>query len=74
MQKSEQVKGEESPYLGRAASLKALGKSDWATCIRLTMELILKRYRDTWEEDESGIFNELEDGASEKMQRTNGWN
>ncbi|WP_242236668.1 phosphotransferase enzyme family protein [Bacillus cereus group sp. BfR-BA-01316] len=57
--KGEQVKGEESPYWGDAyfeAWGKAIGQLH-----RLTMNYPKTDYRDTWEEDESAIVNELED-------------
>lgn len=57
--KGEQVKGEESPYWGNAyfeAWGKAIGQLH-----RLTMNYPKTDYRDTWEEDESSIVNELED-------------
>ncbi|EJR02120.1 phosphotransferase enzyme family protein [Bacillus cereus] len=57
--KGEQVKGDESPYWGDAyfeAWGKAIGQLH-----RLTMNYPITDYRDTWEEDESAIVNELED-------------
>ncbi|PGB03021.1 phosphotransferase enzyme family protein [Bacillus toyonensis] len=57
--KGEQVKGEGSPYWGNAyfeAWGKAIGQLH-----RLTMNYPKTDYRDTWEEDESSIVNELED-------------
>lgn len=57
--KGEQVKGEESPYWGEPffeAWGKAIGQLH-----RLTMNYRKTDYRDTWEEDESSIVNELED-------------
>lgn len=55
----EQVKGEGSPYWGNVyfeAWGKAIGQLH-----RLTMNYPKTDYRDTWEEDESSIVNELED-------------
>ncbi|AJQ57331.1 aminoglycoside phosphotransferase [Bacillus thuringiensis] len=63
--KGEQVKGEESPYWGEAyfeAWGKAIGQLH-----RLTMSYPKTDYRDTWEEDESGIVNELEDDQVKKI-------
>ena len=36
------------------------------------MEYPKTDYRDTWEEDESGIVNELEDGQVKRLRGTNG--
>ncbi|HDR4606101.1 MULTISPECIES: phosphotransferase enzyme family protein [Bacillus] len=63
--KGEQVKGEESPYWGDIyfeAWGKAIGQLH-----RLTMNYPKTDYRDTWEEDESGIVNELEDDQVKKI-------
>ncbi|CAM4044688.1 phosphotransferase enzyme family protein [Bacillus paramycoides] len=57
--KGEQVKGDESPYWGDTffeAWGKAIGQLH-----RLTMNYPKTDDRDTWEEDESAIVNELED-------------
>ncbi|PFJ18147.1 aminoglycoside phosphotransferase [Bacillus cereus] len=57
--KGEQVKGDESPYWGDTffeAWGKAIGQLH-----RLTMNYPKTDYRDTWEEDESAVVNELED-------------
>ncbi|MED1568236.1 phosphotransferase enzyme family protein [Bacillus paramycoides] len=57
--KGEQVKGDESPYWGDnffEAWGKAIGQLH-----RLTMNYPKTDDRDTWEEDESAIVNELED-------------
>ncbi len=57
--KGEQVKGEESPYWGESyfeAWGKAIGQLH-----HLTMNYPKTDYRDTWEEDESAIVQELED-------------
>ncbi len=57
--KGEQVKGEESAYWGDTyfeAWGKAIGQLH-----RLTRDYPKTDYRDTWEEDENSIVNELED-------------
>ena len=68
--KGEQVKGEESPYWGEAyfeAWGKAIGQLH-----RLTMNYPKTDHRDTWEEDESGIVNELEDNQVKRLRGING--
>ncbi len=63
----EQVKGEESPYWGEPlfeAWGKAIGQLH-----RLTMNYPKTDHRDTWEEDESGVVNELEDDQVKKSLR-----
>ncbi|KFM99724.1 aminoglycoside phosphotransferase [Bacillus clarus] len=57
--KGEQVKGDESPYWGETF-FEAWGK-EIGQLHRITMNFPKTNYRDTWEEDESAIVNELED-------------
>ena len=60
-------KGEESPYWGEPlfeAWGKAIGQLH-----RLTMNYPKTDHRDTWEEDESGIVNELEDDQVKRSLR-----